>query len=331
MQVNLERFKLIITDYLGGKLTEGEKGHVDDWYESISNDDIPPFIDANHREKIKQELFIRVGIAEEPVRAKKVANIPVRKFSWLSAAAAILILGGISLLFLQHNPMSLSRKRTETIALLTETVTNAGELKEIQLPDGTSIFLNGNTRIRYDRKNFASNRKFFLDRGEAFFRVRRDTLHPFKIETGSVSVAVLGTSFNVNNSMSTKHVTVEVKTGRVSVLNAKNGANHILTAGKAVRYSVVKNDFKTFDCDPAYISLWTQGGMQLNNISFKELKEIIYNRFGVVLLTENLNTDTFNYSLMIPHVQSLDQVLNIVCNIHQIKFRREKNEIILYK
>jgi hypothetical protein len=97
-----------------------------------------------------------------------------------------------------------------------------------------------------------------------------------------------------------------------------------LTAGKAVRYSVVKNDFKTFDSDPAYISLWTQGGMQLNNISFKELKEIIYNRFGVVLLTENLNTDPFNYSLMIPHVQSLDQVLNIVCNIHQIKFRRRK-------
>lgn len=329
--MDLERFKLIITDYLGGKLTEEEKGHVDDWYESISNEDTNLFIDANHREKIKQDLFIRVGIAEAPVGAKKVANIPVRKFSWLSAAAAILIVGGISLLFFQHNPMSLSRKRTETTALLTETVTNAGELKEIQLPDGTSIFLNGNTRIRYDRKNFASNRKFFLDRGEAFFRVRRDTLHPFKIETGSVSVAVLGTSFNVNNSMSTKQVTVEVKTGRVSVLNAKNGANHILTAGKAVRYNVAHNGFETFDSDPAYISLWTQGGMQLNNIGFKELKEVIYNRFGVMLHTDNLNTDSFNYSLMIPHVESLNQVLTIVCNIHQIKFRREKNEIILYK
>ncbi len=329
--MDLERFKLIITDYLGGKLTEEEKGHVDDWYESISNEDTNPFIDANHREKIKQDLFIRVGIAEAPVGAKKVANIPVRKFSWLSAAAAILIVGGISLLFFQHNPTSLSRKRTETTALLTETVTNAGELKEIQLPDGTSIFLNGNTRIRYDRKNFASNRKFFLDRGEAFFRVRRDTLHPFKIETGSVSVAVLGTSFNVNNSMSTKQVTVEVKTGRVSVLNAKNGANHILTAGKAVRYNVAHNGFETFDSDPAYISLWTQGGMQLNNIGFKELKEVIYNRFGVMLHTDNLNTDSFNYSLMIPHVESLNQVLTIVCNIHQIKFRREKNEIILYK
>ncbi|WP_312523870.1 FecR family protein [Sphingobacterium multivorum] len=331
MQVNLERFKLIITDYLGGKSTEEERGHVDNWYESISNDDINPFIDANHREKIKQELFIRVGIAEAPVKEKKMQAIAVRKFSWLVAAAAILVIGGISLLFFQHNPMSLSQKQTETIALLTETVTDAGELKEIQLPDGTSIFLNGNTRIRYDRKNFASNRRFFLDRGEAFFRVKRDTLHPFKIETGSVSVAVLGTSFNVNNSMSTKQVTVEVKTGRVRVANAKNGANHMLTAGKAVRYSVAHNDFETFDRDPAYINLWTQGGLQLNNIGFKELKEVIYNRFGVMLHTDNLNTDTFNYSLMIPHVQSLDQVLNIVCNIHQIKFRREKNGIILYK
>ncbi len=326
--MDLERFKLIITDYLRGKLTEEEKQHVDDWYESISKEDIKHFADESHRDRIKRELLLRIEGAAPSLRAKKNT---VRKFSWLSAAAAILILGGISLLFFQHNATSLSRKRTETTALLTETVTNAGELKEIQLPDGTSIFLNGNTRIRYDRKNFASNRKFFLDRGEAFFRVRRDTLHPFKIETGSVSVAVLGTSFNVNNSMSTKQVTVEVKTGRVSVLNAKNGANHILTAGKAVRYNVAHNGFETFDSDPAYISLWTQGGMQLNNIGFKELKEVIYNRFGVMLHTDNLNTDSFNYSLMIPHVESLNQVLTIVCNIHQIKFRREKNEIILYK
>ncbi|WP_370877887.1 DUF4974 domain-containing protein [Sphingobacterium zeae] len=69
----------------------------------------------------------------------------------------------------------------------------------------------------------------------------------------------------------------------------------------------------------------------MNNVGFEELKELIYRRFGAVLHTDSLNTDSFNYSLMIPQVQSLDQVLTIVCNIHQIKFRREKNEIILYK
>lgn len=327
--MDLERFKLIITDYLGGKLTDEEKQHVDDWYESIANEDIKPFADDSHRDRIKRELLLRIEGAAPSLKAKKKT---VSKFTWLSsAAAAILILGGISLLFFQHSPKSLSRKRTETIAFLTETVTNAGELKEIQLPDGTSIFLNGNTRIRYDRKNFVSNRKFFLDQGEAFFRVRRDTLHPFKIETGGVSVAVLGTSFNVNKSMCTKHVTIEVKTGRVRVSSEKNGENHILTRGKSIRYSLANNHFETFDKDPALINLWTQGGIFVNNVGFEELKELIYRRFGAVLHTDSLNTDSFNYSLMIPQVQSLDQVLTIVCNIHQIKFRREKNEIILYK
>ena len=98
-----------------------------------------------------------------------------------------------------------------------------------------------------------------------------------------------------------------------------------------MRYNLAKNHFETFDKDPASINLWTHGGMLLNNVGFEELKEIIYNRYAVVLVANNLATDTFNYSLMIPQVQSLDQVLNIVCSIHQIKFRREKNEIILYK
>ena len=326
--MDLERFKLIITDYLGGKLTDQEKQHVDDWYESISNEGSKPFADDSHRDRIKRELLLRMEGVAPSLKAKKKT---VRKFTWLSSAAAALILFSCSLLLLQRNPGILSRKEVETAALLTEKGTRAGELREIQLPDGTSIFLNGNTRIRYDRKSFASNRTLFLDQGEAFFRVRRDTLHPFKIETGGVSVAVLGTSFNVNKSMYTKHVTIEVKTGRVRVSSEKNGENHILTRGKAIRYSLTKNHFETFDKDPALINLWTQGSIVVNNVGFEELKELIYRRFVAVLLTDNLNTDSFNYSLMIPQVQSLDQVLTIVCNIHQIKFRREKNEIILYK
>jgi len=49
------------------------------------------------------------------------------------------------------------------------------------------------------------------------------------------------------------------------------------------------------------------------------------------LIADNLDTDKFNYSLMIPQVESLDQVLSMICTIHQIKFRRGKNEIILHK
>lgn len=326
--MNIENFKRIIQYYLQGKLTEGESKRVDSWYQSITDEDINPFHDTAHRHAVKDELFERLVPAVRAERKKAAQN---QRFRWLSAAAAFVLLGVSALLFFRDNQSALNSGATVSETQLMQTVTKAGELREIFLPDGTSVFLNGNAQIRYDKINYGKNRTIFLDRGEAFFKVKRDTLHPFKIASGAISVAVLGTSFNVNRSQASGQVTVEVKTGRVKVFAEENGEQHILTRGKAARYSLAKKHFEIFDQHPSTVNLWTQGGMLLNNVGFDALKEIIYNRYGVVLIADNLDTDKFNYSLMIPQVESLDQVLNMICTIHQIKFRREKNEIILHK
>ncbi|MGE8244286.1 MAG: FecR family protein [Sphingobacterium sp.] len=326
--MNIENFKRTIQDYLQGKLTERESEQVDRWYQSITEEDINPFHDAAHRHAVKDELFKRLV---PTVQAERKSAVRIQRFRWLSAAAAILILGISSLLFLQNHQSALPSRKILAEMQLTQTVTKAGELREIFLPDGTSVFLNGNTQIRYDKINYGKSRAIFLDRGEAFFKVKRDTLHPFTIASGAVSVTVLGTSFNVNRSQASGKVTVEVKTGSVKVSAKKNGEQHTLTRGKAACYSLAKKQFEIFDQNPNTVNLWTQGGMLLSNVGFNALKEIIYNRYGVVLIADNLDTDKFNYSLMIPQVESLDQVLSMICTIHQIKFRREKNEIILHK
>jgi len=326
--VNIENFKRIIQDYLQGKLTDRESERVDSWYQSMNDQDIKPFRDSFHRHAVKDELLKRLAPV---VQAERKKMFRIQRFRWLSAAAAILLLGSAAHLFFRDHQSALPSKTIISETQLTKTATKVGELREIFLPDGTSIFLNGNAQIRYDKINYEKSRTIFLDRGEAFFKVKRDTLHPFTIATGAVSVAVLGTSFNVNRSQASGQVTVEVKTGRVKVSAEKNGEQYILTRGKAARYSLAKKHFEIFDQNPNAVNLWTQGGMLLSNVGFNELKEIIYNRYGVVLIADNIDTDKFNYSLMIPQVQSLNQVLHMICTIHQIKFRREKNEIILHK
>lgn len=326
--MKIEKFKSIIRDYLHGKLTDRDRERVDAWYQSIADDAIDPFHDSAHRHAVKDELLKRLAPFVQTER-KKAFQLP--RIPWLSAAAAILLLGSASLLFFQDHQSALNSGATVSEMQLTQTVTKAGELREIFLPDGTSVFLNGNAQIRYDKINYGKSRTIFLDRGEAFFSVKRDTLHPFTIATGAVRVAVLGTSFNVNHSQASGQVTVKVKTGRVKVSAEENGEQHILTSGQAVRYSLAEKHFEIFDQNPTTVNLWTQGGMLLSNVRFKELKEIVYNRYGVVLVAENLDTDKFSYSLMIPQVRSLGQVLSMICTIHQLKFRREKNEIILHK
>ncbi|MNV92862.1 hypothetical protein D3C71_1874920 [compost metagenome] len=68
----------------------------------------------------------------------------------------------------------------------------------------------------------------------------------------------------------------------------------------------------------------------MSGANFQELKELIYNRYGLILRSDSLDTDRFSYSLLLPQVKSVDQLLHMICHIHQINFRREGNEIILH-
>lgn len=322
-----DKFKNIIQGYLDGKLSREEKKNVDGWYEAVTKDEIVPFTDEKHRARVKQAIFSGFPPSIQETRKQ----VRVVRLRWLSAAASIILLGACALLFFYQNPEALFRgNATESISL-TKISTDPGELRELRLPDSSSIFLSGNAQVRFDKHHYHENRKIYLDKGEAFFNVQRDTLHPFSIETGTLSIRVLGTSFNVNNSEKSKHVTVDVKTGRVSVGNGEEESLYILTAGESVRYDTEKSRYKLFDTDPAHANIWIRGGILLNGATFEELRELIYNRYGLTLRGDNIDTATFSYSVLMPHVRSVDQLLHMISNIHQINFRRERNEIILYK
>lgn len=326
--MNIDNFKQIIQGYLDGKANDKESARVDSWYHSIAKDNINPFKHSDHRKEVKQDIFS--GIERHSLQQNK-RKIRISRLTWFSAAAILLAVASSAVFFLQREQAIAPWGPVHGRNLWTHIATKAGESRKITLRDGTSIFLNGNTHLRYDDATYVADRKVFLDSGEAFFQVKRDTSHPFQVETGPVSVEVLGTSFNIAKSEASKKVTVEVKTGRVRVANQAHKERHILTPGKGGCYSQSENQVELFDLNPSHVNLWTQGGMLLTNVGFAELKEIIYNRYAVVLTADGIDTEKFNYSLMIPQVQSLDQVLRMICTIHQIKFRREKNEVTLYQ
>jgi len=83
------------------------------------------------------------------------------------------------------------------------------------LDDGSKITLAPESKIRYNTK-FGSRREVYLT-GEAFFDITRDPAHPFFVYANELVTKVLGTSFTIKAYQKSKEVTVEVKTGRVSV------------------------------------------------------------------------------------------------------------------
>jgi ferric-dicitrate binding protein FerR (iron transport regulator) len=132
------------------------------------------------------------------------------------------------------------------------TETRASHLEKV-LPDGTTVYLNANSSIKFPKHFSANNRKVELS-GEAFFNVKKDAKRPFIIKAEDAIIKVLGTSFNVNTN---NKVEVLVKTGKVSLSSVFNNKKLILTKGE---FGILKNQTieKVSISDINYLSWKTQ-------------------------------------------------------------------------
>jgi transmembrane sensor len=124
-----------------------------------------------------------------------------------------------------------------------EITNNTEDNKEVKLEDGTQVILKKNSSISYSA-NFNVEKREVNLKGEAFFHVKRDPTKPFYVYAHNLVTKVLGTSFIVKAYQSDKNVTVQVKTGKVTVYHNNIGKNQdpevkglIITPNQKATYS----------------------------------------------------------------------------------------------
>ena len=123
---------------------------------------------------------------------------------WAIAASIALVVGGTSAFIFWNAPPPFATRTFET---------PIGVREKVVLADRSRIELNTATQMR--TAVTASRREVWLDRGEAFFDIRRHQRTPFVVHVGTRSVTVLGTKFAIRRDGS--NVTVSVLEGRVRV------------------------------------------------------------------------------------------------------------------
>jgi ferric-dicitrate binding protein FerR (iron transport regulator) len=143
------------------------------------------------------------------------------------------------------------------------------------LEDGSRIFLNRNSELRY-KKNFGKKERNVILKGEAFFDIAHDASKPFTIDAGNASVKVLGTSFNVITTNQYSEVEVFVKTGKVMLSDPEKSRSLELDPGFIGKIDGEKAE-KSINTNPNYLS-WNTGllvynGQKLETV-FKDLKRV---------------------------------------------------------
>ncbi|BAN48123.1 FecR family protein [Metapseudomonas resinovorans] len=222
--------------------------------------------DAAHR--AEYELLERLWnaadlIPEQRLRAlcsAEVTPLPTRRRflqGALAAAASVVLAGGASYLF---DPFSL---RGEHYA------TQLGERRQVALADGSTLELNGRTRVSVE---FSAERRLVrLEAGEAMFSVTPDKARPFVVEAGAGRVTVTGTRFNVRRD--TRDTRVAVESGRVLVASGQGEASRPLLAGDGVRVAADGALGPVQRIDIASITAWRQGKLVFNDVPLAEVVE----------------------------------------------------------
>jgi transmembrane sensor len=154
-----------------------------------------------------------------------------------------------------------------------EQVTANGERKTIQLGDGSSVTLNGGSRVRYN----ARQRDLFLE-GEAFFDVKHDATRPFRVHARHGVITDVGTKFSVRAYSST--IEVAVAEGSVTLAGEKStSAPLALTAGQAAILDST-GALRRLDESIGRLIGWTESELVLENATLRDVALELERTYG---------------------------------------------------
>jgi transmembrane sensor len=146
------------------------------------------------------------------------------RFIWFLSAAVLLILAtSLFFYYWQKKTRQLSGENNALAAVATK----FGSRTNIQLPDGSKVWLNSGSTITYD-KQFGNHIREVVLSGEAFFDVVRNPDKPFIIHTTSMDIKVLGTQFNVKSYATDKLSEASLIHGSIEVSLKERGFEKIL-------------------------------------------------------------------------------------------------------
>ena len=272
-------------------------------------------------------------IAEyKPIR-RKINHILYR--SILRYAAVLLFTfcaGGVLFYLISHT-------ETQTVVLnkgiKTRFIVPLGQTAEIVLPDSSRVLINSGSTLSYSSDFNPHNRNVELN-GEAFFNVKKDSLHPFIVKTSSVNIKVLGTSFNVeayNDKF--QEVNTTLISGKVEIETLTNLKLAELTPGMMGSYSKTNQSISLSKVDINLYTSWKNGLLTFSDVPLQTITEKMERWYNVVIIYQNPKLKYLHYSGAILKNKPIDQILEVMkitANIqYKINFRSNKPSIIYLK
>lgn len=265
----------------------------------------------------------------EKLWSKRKIEIPAKreKRRWMVQAgrwAAILVIG-LLLGYYVH-----SVQHTDPVYYTS--LAPKGSVSEMYLPDGTHIFLNSGSELKYSMDGMNGMREVFL-KGEAWFKVAQMKKKTFLVHTPFYDVKVTGTTFNVKAYVDENEVATTLEEGSVKVISSANlqlGKEIAVVPGEQVVYNKSTKAIQIQQVNTKWYTSWKDNKLIFINMSVKDLRVLLERKYGVDIEIEDQSILKYHYDGTLKD-ETILEVLDIIQHTLPIEYKVVGQKIVISK
>lgn len=336
--MTLEQIRQLIERYRAGTATPEEKSLIEQWFRQTEL--LPVQLSDEEKQQTEKELLAAIrrqtGYDQENHRLSFFRRIG---YPLIRVAAVLLAAVGLYFLFRPH-PVPVVAEHTvapqqapaPVKPVHFKQVMAGQQVKKIQLPDGSLVWLNSASRLRYPDRFGDSLREVYLEEGEAFFEVQNGTRQPFLVHSAAADTRVLGTSFSVSAYKKLRQSVIVVKTGKISVTTyaARHAVKTVqLGALQGISFRPGSAAATRFEMPASAIAGWKAGGLSFYQNSWREIALALENRFDVRIRLDNEALLNCRYTASFTAQHTLTQILDMLALVHPMQYSLQHKQVTI--
>jgi transmembrane sensor len=263
-----------------------------------------------------------------PGRKENIYNLLASSLKY----AAVIAITIFAVYFLDNRKTKETPK--ETLAHYHEITAPLGQISEFTFADGSRIWLNSGTSLRFSETPGVNSRKIYLE-GEAYFEVTKNENKPFIVYSGLQEATVFGTSFNIRAYSDLNYIETTLIDGSLGIQSKDYDGMVMLNPGEQLKLSLTgdKNILQKVDTNP--YEAWKNGKLIFRNKPLGEIATDLERWYNVKISFNDSKIKDFRFSGTILKYKPIDQILEAIKLTSPIRFTiqvhsERSSEIVLY-